>query len=87
VPGIERGDQRGLIDQWSARGINEIGAFFHFGESGGVHQSACRRQERRVHRDEVGAGEEIVKAHALDAGGVERLFCHVKIVGEHFQSE
>ena len=87
MAGIERGDERLLVDQRAARSVDEVGALFHLGEGFGVHQAARRRLQRRVHRDEIGARQQIVKAHGFDAGRGRRIHIHVRIVGEDFQSE
>ena len=55
MAGIQRRDQRRLIDQRPARGVDEECAVFYLGEGFGVHQAARRRLQRRMHRDEIGA--------------------------------
>ena len=63
----QRDGECGLVDDGAARGVHEVGVVAHAGERRGVDQVARLRQERRVERDDVRAGEQLVE---LDPTGL-----------------
>ena len=84
---IERGDQRGLVDQRSARRVDQVGAALHLAESRGVEQAAGCRHQRRVNRYEIGLRQELVEADAFDAGVAQCVGRHERIERQHPQAK
>ena len=58
-PLVERLNQRRLIDQSAAGGVDEQGIALHFAKRRDVDQVARRRQQRAVQRDHVGLREHL----------------------------
>ncbi len=85
--GIERRDERRLVDQRTARRVHQEGPLLHSGEGLRVEQAARRRQQRRMDRDKVGRLEQPLEAHALDARRRQRLRRHIGIMGDDPHAE
>ena len=64
---LQRRDQVGLDDQPAARAVDDAHAVLHLGDRRGVDDVARLVGQRRVQRDEVGAGEQLVEFDLLDA--------------------
>ena len=79
--------QRGLIDDSAARAIDNPHALFHFGERSRTDHPARVVGERRVHRDKVGALENLLETRQLDADPRRRLGGEERIIAEHLHLE
>ena len=67
APVTQGGDQRGLIDDRSARGVDEDHALFHAREIARADQPARTGPEDKMHRDGVRLGKEPVLVDAFGA--------------------
>ena len=83
APGFERLEQRLLVDDRAARGVDEDRARLHQRELLPVHQVRGLRRQGHVERDHVGFAEERLLVHALDPFGLEVL----DVVREHAHAE
>src|SRR6476660_1997006 len=64
----QRGDERRFLDDRPARCVDEVGAALHQAELSGAYKAARARRQLEVDREEIGAAEQVVAAHRLDAG-------------------
>src|SRR6266545_4616086 len=72
---LQRLQQRVLVDELTARGVDEPGAVAELGEHLSADRSARLVRQRRVQRDEVGGGVELVGSlRTLDGELAETLF-------------
>ena len=71
---LQRFDQVGLDDQAAARAIDDAHAVLHRGDRLGVDDVAGLVGQRRVQRDEIGAGEQLVQFDLFDAEFRSPLF-------------
>ncbi len=60
---LQRVDERGLVDNRPARGVDEVGGLLHQLELAGADLMPRFLGERRVHRHEVGLPQQIVERH------------------------
>ena len=86
-PRRERVEQRALVDDRAARGVDEIGVRRHQRELAGADQPGRAIAEPRVDADDVGARQQVLERRRRDpqrgrAGGVEVL-----APGEHRHPE
>ena len=83
VAGDQQVAHRQLVDQPAARAVDDAHALL------GLHQVGARQDvlgllgERRVHGDEVGARQELLERHLLDAELGGALLAQERIVGDH----
>ncbi len=63
----DRIGKRGFIDNSAARAVDDTHAFFHAGKRGRPDYPAGFAGERRVHRDEVRSGDQLIQRHQLDS--------------------
>src|SRR5206468_3407090 len=68
-PGLERGRERGQVNNFAARAVHDDGGPFHLRERLGIDEVARLLGERRVQRDEVRATQQLVELHQLRARG------------------
>ena len=67
-PLAQRRDERLLVDDRPAAGVDEHGRRLHPRERGRVDQVAALVGQRQVQRDDVGGGEQLVERHAARCG-------------------
>ena len=85
---VERRDQRLLVDDGAARGVDQVGRRLHRRQLRLADEVARLRVEGRVHGDVVGAAQQLVqRLHALDAVGAEHALAEVGVVRDHVQAE
>ena len=87
MTGIERGAQRGLVDQPAARAIDDAHALPGRLQRICVDDIARLVGERRVQRDEVGAAKKIVKLDLFDTKIARTLRRQERIVGNHLHAQ
>ena len=87
VLGIQRIDQRLLVDQTAARTIDDAHALLGLGQSRRVDDVLGLVGQRRVQRDEVGALEEIVELDLLDADIPGALRRQERIERDHLHAQ
>src|ERR1700730_13943432 len=66
LPACQNVRERLLIDDRSARSIDEKGGLFHQGEAVSIHEVAGLGRQRAVHGNDVGAGEDVVETNEFD---------------------
>ena len=71
--GRERLDERGVVDDRSARGVQEVGGRLHRREEVPVDEAARVVAQREVQRDEVRAPRELEQGDGLGAGRADAL--------------
>ena len=86
---LERLDQRLLVDELAAGGVDQARAVLHLRERLGADHAARLVVQRQVERDEVGAREHALERVALDPGLAEALGRDERVVGDdvHLQPE
>ncbi len=87
LAGVERVDQRVVVDQLAARGVHDPHAVLHLRDRRGVDHAARLGVRRQVQRQEIGALEHPVEGVALDAELLEALGGDERVVGEHAHLE
>ena len=87
LPGAERVEQRGLVDQLAAGRVHDPHAVLHLRDRLGVDHAARLVVQRQVQRQEVGAREHAVERVVLDAELAEALGRDERVVGEHAHLE
>ena len=88
VPGFEAFLERSFIDQSAAGAIDDAHPGPGPGERLSAEDTARLVGERRVQRDEVGAGEQVVQLDLLDAELDRALWREERVVGDdlHLQA-
>src|SRR5229473_5144913 len=90
-PACQNVRERLLIDNWSARGIDEKGGLLHQSKAVSIHELKGLGRQRAVHRNDVGAGEDVVETNEFDSEpgrqlGIRKWImgdeCHVERLGE-----
>ena len=66
MPALDRFDQRGLVDQLAAGGVDQLQALLALAQPLGVEGVTGLRRRRHVQRQVVGACAQIVERHQLD---------------------
>ncbi len=56
---LDRGHERGLVDQWAAGRVDHNGARLHAANVFGADDAATSRRKNHMDRDRVGRGHEI----------------------------
>ena len=86
---LEGGHHVGLDHQLAAGAVDDAHAVLHLLEGVGVDDVAGRIGERRMQRNEVGAGEQVVQLHLLDAEVLGPLRGEIRIEGDdlHLEAE
>ena len=79
---IERGAQRDFVDEAAARAIDDAHALLRLGEVLRRQDVLGLRGQRRVQRDEIGAGEQGLQFDLLDAEFLGALFAQERIEGD-----
>ena len=76
-----------LVDQPAARGVDDDHAGLGLGQRLLADQARGLRRLRQVHRDEVGAGQQVVERQQFDAElrGARRR--HIRVVGDDVGAE
>ena len=90
LAGPERLDERVLVDELAARGVDEPDAVAHLRERVGADRLPRLRRQRQVQRHEVGGGVEIVgRLDALDAELAEAVLRDERVVRDdaHLETE
>ena len=67
VAGVKRRRESRLIDERTARCVDEAGAFFHLGKRRDIHQSPRLRHQWCMHRNKVRARQQFVEADVCNA--------------------
>src|SRR6266480_7783908 len=62
-PACQNIRERLLIDNWSARSIDEKGGLLHQSEAVSIHEVAGLGRQRTVHGNDVGVGEDVVETN------------------------
>ncbi len=85
APGDQLADQRVLVEEGAAGGVDQGGAVAHQGEPAAVDQMVGRREFGRVHADRVGGGAELVQPDQARAepGGLGLV--HVRVVEQQVE--
>ena len=86
---FEGGDERLLVDELAAGGIDEPRAVTHACDCSGIDRPACVVVQRQVQREEVGPPQHLVERGADDAEIAKALGGDERIVGDdlHQQAE
>ena len=79
--------QRRLVDDRSARGVDDIGRRLHAGEVGGPNQAAGARAQHDMDGDDVGGGQQLFLAGVADAGFLAFLRRQVRAPGDHVHAK
>ena len=87
LPRLERGDQRGLVDQLAAGGVHDPDAVAHVRDRVGVDRVARVVRQREVQRHELRALEHLAERRRLDAELAEPLGRDERVVGDHLHLE
>src|SRR5512146_1162684 len=87
VTGAQRREQRVLIDDRPARGVDKERRRLHQGQLPRADQPGRPPAELVVHRDDIGDGEQFVLADRRDAGRRRGLRPQVLAPGEHLHAE
>ena len=83
LPGRDRLRERLLVDERAARGVHEPGAVAHVRDRLAVDQAARLVGERRVERDDVGRGEQLLhRLRLLDAEVAEAVDADEGVVSD-----
>ena len=85
VAAIDRVEQRVVIDEGSARTVDQVAPGTHRGECLGVHDPEGRGQCRGVERDDVALGEHGIEVDELDTG--HRRLGECRVGGDHPHAE
>ena len=86
-PEIERRAQRRLVDQTAARAIDDANSLFGLGDVLRGKDVLRLRGQRRVQRDDVRAGEEVVQFDLLHPDFHRALVAEKRVIGEHAHLE
>ena len=90
LPRVERRDDGRRVDDLVAREVQQHGAAAHRLDARGVDELVRVLRERHVHRDDVGAREQVVEVHGL-LHAREQLPCVLHgdrgVVAEHLHAE
>src|SRR5882724_4290796 len=86
-PACQNVRERLLIDDRSARSIDEKGALLHQGETLSIHEVVGLGRQRAVHRNDVGAGEDVVETNELDTESGRQLGIREWIMGNESHVE
>src|SRR5258708_190774 len=86
-PACQNVRKRLLIDDWSARSIDEKGGLLHQGEALSIHEVAGLGRQRAVHRNDVGAGEDVVETNEFDTESGRQLGIRKWIMGDESHVE
>ena len=85
---LQRLNERGFVDQSAARAVDDAHAAFCFLQSRRIENVMRLSRERRVQRNEIGAGEQIVEfIDQLDLQTAGARRGEIWIVGEHAHAE
>ena len=87
VAGLERGPEGFVVDEVTARAVDEEGAGLHASDRGRVQDAPRRAVERSVERHDVSAGEQIAEHDRLDALGPDVLVGHERVADDHVHTE
>jgi hypothetical protein len=79
--------ERLLINDWSARSIDEKGGLLHQSEAAGIHEVAGLGGQRTVHGNDVGASEDVVKTNEFDSERGSHVSVHEWIMGNETHVE
>jgi len=85
--GLQRLDERRLVDNQPARGVDEERGRLHQRELARADQPGRSWRQDEVDRDDVGATEKIVLGREGDAGGRAGLGCQILAPGEDLHAE
>ena len=85
--GIERIDQRLLVDQAAAGAVDDAHALLHLRDRRRVDDVPGLLGQRRVQRDEIGALEQIVELDLLDADVLGALRRQERIERDHLHAQ
>src|SRR5215475_12844934 len=66
-PACQNVRERLLIDDWSARSIDDKGGLLHQSEAISIHEVAGLGRQRTVHGNDVGADEDVVETNEFDS--------------------
>ena len=84
---FDRGGQRHLVDEPTARAIDDAHAGFRLLQCGGVDDVLGLLGQRRMQRDEVGALEQFIEFDLLDAQLDGTLWRQERIEGDHLHAQ
>ena len=88
VAGVQGGGERGLVHDAAAGEVRDDRPRPEEGEFGGADESPCLVRERRVHRDDVGLGQELGEAAgAPHAKPGEPFVADVRIVADELHAK
>ena len=87
VPADDGVGERLLVDQTAARGVDDDHAGLGLGQRLRADQARGLRGLRQVHRDEVGAGQQVVERQQFDAELSRARLRHVRVVGDDVGAE
>ncbi len=87
MPGLDRLDERSLIDDWPARRIDQVRTLLHLCQSFGIDQVARTRCQERVHAHEVGVRKHIVERCHRHAISVSHFLGYVGVIRKHLETE
>src|SRR6266699_2689444 len=85
--GVQSLCQRLFVHDWPARGIDDVGRWFHLAEKIGVEHPSGLRQERAVNGDEIGDLYQFGELYSLDACAIEHCFWNVGVRSNHAHAE
>ena len=83
----QRREQRRLVDDRAARGVDQVGGRLHQAELAGADEAARALRQHDVDGDEVGLAEQVVLGDVADASLLAFLRREVLAPGDHLHAE
>ena len=83
VTALDRFDERGLVDQLTAGGVDQLQAFLAIAQPCGIEGVTGLRRRRHVQRQIVGARAQVVERHQLDVEFGRNVRSDERIVRDH----